>query len=282
MTVRPVLHVVTAHQQREGGGFVVRRPFPTRGLDHFDPLLMLDEMGPVTYGPGEAVGAPDHPHRGFETVTYLLDGEAEHADSAGHAGTLRAGDVQWMTAGSGVVHREMPSARMQREGGRMHGFQLWVNLPRAHKAAPPRYQEISAASLPVATTPDGLATVRVLAGDVLGARATIATRTPIVYHHWQLRPGARAEVPVPTDHRVGVYVFEGSLTVGDARVERGQLAVLGDGDSVALAADGPAQALVLGGRPIGEPIAWGGPFVMNTRAEIERAIEDYQAGRFGG
>jgi redox-sensitive bicupin YhaK (pirin superfamily) len=281
VSVRPVITLVTAHQQREGGGFVVRRPFPTRGLDHFDPLLMLDEMGPVTYAPGEAVGAPDHPHRGFETVTYLLDGEAEHADSAGHTGTLRAGDVQWMTAGAGVVHREMPSARLQREGGRMHGFQLWVNLPRSHKGVSPRYQEIMGASLLVASTPDGRASVRVLAGDVLGAKATIATHTPIVYHHWRLSAGARVEVPVPADHRVSVYVFEGEVTVGDRRVARGQLAVLGEGDAVALSADGDAQALVLGGRPIGEPIAWGGPFVMNTREEVLQAFEDHRAGRMG-
>jgi redox-sensitive bicupin YhaK (pirin superfamily) len=281
MSVRPVVQVVTAHQQREGGGFVVRRPFPTRGLDHFDPLLMLDEMGPVTYGPGEAVGAPDHPHRGFETVTYLLDGEAEHADSAGHAGTLGPGAVQWMTAGDGVVHREMPSARMQRDGGRMHGFQLWVNLPKTHKRVPPRYQELAADHLPVATTPDGLATVRVVAGEALGVSASITTRTPIVYHHWRLRPGASVEVPLPADHRVGVYVFEGTVNVAGRPLDRGQFAALGEGDVVGLAASGDAQLLLLGGRPLGEPIAWGGPFVMNTREEVLAAYEDYRAGRMG-
>lgn len=279
--IRPVQHVVTAHRQTEGAGFVVRRPFPSRGLEHLDPLLMLDEMGPVTYGPGQALGAPDHPHRGFETVTYLLDGEAAHADSAGHAGTLGPGDVQWMTAGAGVVHREMPSLRMQREGGRMHGFQLWVNLPRADKRVPPRYQEIGAAAIPEARSADGLATVRVIAGEALGARAVIATRTPILYHHWRLAAGASVDVPVPADHRVGVYVFEGSVEVGGRAVGEGQLAVLGEGEAVRLAATAPAQALLLGGRPLGEPIAWGGPFVMNTRAEVLEAYEDYRAGRMG-
>lgn len=281
MPTRPVLTVVTAHTQREGGGFTVRRPFPSRGLEHLDPLLMLDELGPVQYAPGEAIGAPDHPHRGFETVTYLLDGEAEHADSTGHAGSLRPGDVQWMTAGAGVVHREMPSRRMQREGGRMHGFQLWVNLPAAHKRIPPRYQEIQAAAIPGATAADGRARVRVIAGEALGVRAVVATHTPILYHHWTLDAGGEVEVPLPVDHRVGVYVFAGVLRVGDVAVRSGQLAVLGDGEAVRLAADAPAQALVLGGRPLGEPIAWGGPFVMNTAAEVREAYEDYRAGRMG-
>jgi len=204
MSIRPVLRVITAHQQREGGGFLVRRPFPTHGLDQLDPLLMLDEMGPVDYPPGEAVGAPDHPHRGFETVTYLLEGEAEHADSGGHAGTLRPGDVQWMTAGAGVVHREMPSKKMAREGGRMHGFQLWVNLPRAHKRATPRYQEIRAESIPEVRCPDGLGTVKLIAGELNGTRAPVETHTPIVYQHWRVRAGAHVAVPTPADHQIGL------------------------------------------------------------------------------
>ncbi len=279
MTLRPVQHVITAHSQREGGGFVVRRPFPTQGLDHLDPLLMLDELGPVVYGPGEAIGAPDHPHRGFETVTYILDGESAHADSAGHAGSLGPGSVQWMTAGSGVVHREMPSLRTQQEGGRMHGFQVWVNLPAALKGTAPRYQEVAPERIPVATSADGLATVKVIAGEALGVSSVVATHTPIVYHHWQLRPGASVEVALPADHRVGVYVFDGEITVAGRALGSGQLALLGEGDAVTLA--GTGQALVLGGRPIGEPIAWGGPFVMNTRAEVMKAYEDYRNGQMG-
>lgn len=278
---RAVTHVSTAHRQKEGGGFIVRRPFPTQGLDHLDPLLMLDELGPIVYGPGEAIGAPDHPHRGFETVTYILDGESAHADSAGHAGTLTAGDVQWMTAGAGVVHREMPSLRMQREGGRMHGFQLWVNLPRAEKRIAPRYQEISSSTIPTATSPDGLAKVRVIAGEALGVSAVIATRTPILYHHWTLAPGASVTVALPADARVGVYVFEGAVTVSGTAVGDGQLAVLGDGDSITLSSDVAASALVIGGRPLREPIAWGGPFVMNTREEVMQAFADFRAGKMG-
>jgi redox-sensitive bicupin YhaK (pirin superfamily) len=281
MPARAVVSVVTASTQTEGGGFVVRRPFPSRQLEQLDPLLMLDEMGPVSYAPGQALGAPDHPHRGFETVTYILEGEAEHADSSGHAGSMGPGDVQWMTAGAGVVHREMPSRRMQREGGRMHGFQLWVNLPAAHKRVPPRYQEIKAATIPGATSADGRATVRVIAGEALGAAAVIETRTPILYQHWSLQAGAAVELPLPADHEVGVYVFEGELQVAGVAVRAGQLAVLGAGEAVSFAAAAPAQALVLGGRPLGEPVAWGGPFVMNTREEVLEAYADYRAGRMG-
>lgn len=259
----------------------MRRPVPSAGLQHLDPILLIDEMGPVQYAPGEAIGAPDHPHRGFETVTYILEGEGAHADSAGHAGSLRPGDVQWMTAGAGVVHREMPSTRIQREGGRVHGFQVWVNLPRTDKLVPPRYQEIPAASIPEATSDDGLARVRVLSGSALGASAVIETHTPVTYHHWTLAPGARVEVPLPASHRLGVYVFEGELSAADESVAEGQLAVLGEGDSLVMATKSGAQALVLGGQPLREPIAWGGPFVMNTQAEVRQAFADYRAGKMG-
>jgi hypothetical protein len=278
---RSVSRLVTAHQQREGGGFIVRRPFPTHGLDQLDPLLMLDELGPVTYGPGEAVGAPDHPHRGFETVSYILEGEAAHADSAGHAGTLGPGDVQWMTAGSGVVHREMPSLQIQRQGGRMHGFQIWVNLPRAHKYEAPRYQEMPAATIPEARSGDGLATVRVIAGEALGTRAATRTYTPIVLQHWRLAAGASLDLPVDPEHNLGLYVFAGTFRVGAIEIARGQLAVLGPGDTLPLAADAPGEALLLGGVPLREPMVRHGPFVMNTREELERAFADYRAGRMG-
>ncbi|MEO1065654.1 MAG: pirin family protein, partial [Actinomycetota bacterium] len=181
MAHRSVEQIVVAHQQLEGGGFVVRRPFPSASLEILDPILLLDEMGPVEYGPGEAVGAPDHPHRGFETVTYILQGEGAHADSAGHAGSIGPGDVQWMTAGAGVVHREMPSKRIQAEGGRVHGFQVWVNLPQKDKLVAPRYQEIPASSIPEVSSDDGKATGRVIAGEALGVPAVIQTRTPVVY-----------------------------------------------------------------------------------------------------
>jgi redox-sensitive bicupin YhaK (pirin superfamily) len=285
--LRPVEHVLTSHRQREGGGFVVRRPFPSRAADHVDPFLLLDEMGPVDYAPGEAIGAPDHPHRGFETVTYVLQGEGEHEDSAGHRGTIGPGAVQWMTAGAGVVHSEMPSRRLREQGGRMHGFQLWVNLPARDKRIAPRYQEIPAARIPEARTDDALARVRVIAGEALGARAVIETRTPIAYHHWTLSPGAHVDVPIAPEMRVSVYVFAGRAQVGpEARdVVDGQLAVLGDGGPVRLAvapdAKGDAELLLLAGVPLGEPVARYGPFVMNTDQEIREAIADFRAGRLG-
>ena len=284
---RNVERVITAHQQLEGGGFVVRRPFPTEGLDHADPFLLLDEFGPVDYRPGEAVGAPDHPHRGFETVSFMLEGEFEHADSAGHRGALGPGDVQWMTAGRGIIHAEMPSQRIREQGGRVHAFQLWVNLPAAEKMMAPRYQEVPGSAIPEAATSDGLARVRVIAGEALGARAVIDTRTPIVYQDWSLEPGARAEQPLASGHNAFVYVFEGRAHLGsDAReLGAGQLGMLGPGDSVSLAVPSSAsrfaRLLLLSGQPLGEPVARHGPFVMNTEAEIAQAIGDYRAGRLG-
>src|SRR5215510_5727924 len=180
-SVREAVRVVTAHRQREGAGFIVRRPFPAQGLDLVDPFLLLDEMGPVDYRPGEAVGAPDHPHRGFETVTYMLDGEFEHEDSAGNRGTIAAGDVQWMTAGDGVIHSEMPAAWIKERGGRVHGFQLWVNLPARDKRIAPRYQDVRAAAMPTWRSPDGRATVKVIAGNALGVEGAAQTRIPITY-----------------------------------------------------------------------------------------------------
>ena len=278
---REVVQVITSQRQTEGGGFVVRRPFPTRGFAHADPFLLLDEMGPVEYRPGEAIGAPDHPHRGFETVTYVLEGEAEHADSAGNRGRIGPGDVQWMTAGRGVVHAEMPSRVMHERGGRMHGFQLWVNLPARDKMVPPRYQEIPRSSIPSASTPDGLATVRVIAGEALGARAQIETRTPIGYQHWRFEAGAALDVPLPRAHAAYVYVFDGSVAVAGRTLRAGQFAVLGAGDTVPFAASDPGQALLLSGIPLDEPVVQYGPFVMNTAREIEQAILDYRAGRLG-
>jgi len=286
-TPRPVTRVLQAHTQEEGGGFVVRRPFPAPGLAQVDPFLLLDEMGPVEYRPGEAVGAPDHPHRGFETVTYLLEGDWEHEDSAGHRGHVGPGDVQWMTAGQGVVHSELPSQRIREQGGRVHGFQIWVNLPRRDKMMAPRYQEIPSVRLPERTSEDGLARVRLLAGEALGGKAVIETRTPVLLHDWTLSPGARIEVPLPADFQVFAYVFGGALRAGPEgrEVRNGQAALFGPGDAVQLAvpadADRPARMLLLGGVPIREPVARYGPFVMNSPEEIHQAIVDFQAGRLG-
>src|SRR3954469_24797277 len=205
---RTVAGIVNCIETLEGGGFLVRRPFPKASFSDFDPFLLLDEMGPMDVAPGEAKGAPDHPHRGFETVTYLLSGEMQHKDSSGRAGRLRPGDVQWMTAGAGVVHAEMPSAEFMRTGGRMHGFQLWVNLPKRDKMMKPRYQEIPSAQIPKATSADGLVTVTVIAGEVLGQKAVIETRTPIIYLHYRIKPGGSVVQYVPRDYNAFAYVVE--------------------------------------------------------------------------
>jgi quercetin 2,3-dioxygenase len=283
-SVREPVHIVTAHRQREGAGFIVRRPFPTQGLDLVDPFLLLDEMGPVDYAPGEAVGAPDHPHRGFETITYMLEGQFEHEDSAGHKGVLRPGDVQWMTAGAGIVHSEMPSREIRDKGGRVHGFQIWVNLPARLKMTRPRYQEVSAGKIPQAASADGRARVRVVAGEALGVKAVIDTYIPIVYQDWTLEEGADVTVALRSDEQAMAYVFQGSAFVGNEgkEVNDGQLALFGAGDSVRLrGAKGGGRLLLLAGVPIAEPVARYGPFVMNTQEEIVQAVRDYQSGKMG-
>jgi redox-sensitive bicupin YhaK (pirin superfamily) len=282
--VREPARIVTAHRQREGAGFIVRRPVPTQGLDTVDPFLLLDEMGPIDYAPGEAVGAPDHPHRGFETITYMLEGEFEHEDSAGHRGTLRPGDVQWMTAGAGIVHSEMPSRAIQDKGGRVHGFQIWVNLPSRLKMTRPRYQEVPAKGIPEARTGDGRARVRVIAGEALGVRAVIDTHIPIVYQDWTIDAGSDVSVAVAREQEAMAYVFQGSVLVGNEgrEVRDGQLALLAAGDAVRFrGAEGGGRLLLLAGVPTREPVARYGPFVMNTQEEIFQAVRDYQSGRMG-
>ena len=285
---RTVAGVVNSIETLEGAGFLVRRPFPKASFSEFDPFLLLDEMGPMELAPGQAKGAPDHPHRGFETVTYLLSGEMEHKDSRGHAGSLRAGDVQWMTAGAGVVHSEMPSREFAREGGRMHGFQLWVNLPRRDKLMNPRYQEIPAAQIPQATSSDGLLTVRVIAGEAMGERAIIETRTPIIYLHYRIKPGGAVAQSVPGEYNAFAYIVDGEGLFGAAgeRAVDGQMVLFAqDGGEVRL--ENPSDAketldvLLIAGLPLGEPVARYGPFVMNTEGEIRQAIDDYNQGRMG-
>jgi quercetin 2,3-dioxygenase len=285
MSSRSVSRIVPSTQTHEGAGFPVRRPFPTPALSELDPFLLLDEMGPVDYAPGAAKGAPNHPHRGFETVTYVLEGAMEHRDSKGNAGSLGPGDVQWMTAGRGVVHSEMPSARLASQGGRMHGFQLWVNLPQRDKMMEPRYQEIPAARIPVGQSGDGRVTARVLAGEALGARAVIETRTPIFYAHFTFLPDAAVSQPVPTEFNVFAWVVEGAGLFGrEKRTARpGEMVLFeADGNEVEMAApaDSSLDVLLIGGKPLREPIARYGPFVMNTKAEILQAFEDFQEGRF--
>jgi len=287
-TVRSVADVIDAVRTVEGEGFVVNRPFPTRSFDHFDPFLLLDELGPADLGPGEAKGTPDHPHRGFETVTYMLEGRMEHKDSGGNAGAIGPGDVQWMTAGAGVVHSEMPAADLRRKGGRLHGFQLWVNLPKRDKMIPPRYQEIPAARIPSAHSDDGKVSLRVIAGEALGAKAVIETRTPIHYLHFTIQPGGRIGQRVPRDYNAFAYVIEGAATFGpdDRPAQPRQMVTFAnDGDEVSIAAPStsnrPLDVLIIAGVPLREPVARLGPFVMNTRAELLQAMDDFQNGRMG-
>ena len=288
-TPRPVAQVATAVASFEGAGFPVRRPFPgALDLRDTDPFLMLDQMGPVDYAPGKAVGAPDHPHRGFETVTYLLDGEMEHRDSYGGGGVIRGGDTQWMTAGSGLVHSEMPTEKMMKEGGLLHGVQLWVNLPRADKRAEPHYQDLAGDHLALFRNVDGTALVRLIAGDVAGVHGPGSTHTPIALAHATLQPGAHVALEWPREFNALVYVLSGSGRVGGddgQAVRSGQIAALGPGEIVIVDA-GPdggeaLEVLLLGGRPIREPVMSYGPFVMNTKSEIIEAIDDYQAGKMG-
>lgn len=278
-TVRQVEQVSTAVEAREGAGFLVRRPFAGVDLRNTDPFLLLDEMGPVEYGPGEAKGAPDHPHRGFETVTYVLEGAMEHRDSTGGGGVIGPGDTQWMTAGAGLVHSEEPTPEMLRDGGRMHGLQLWVNLPRAEKMTPPRYQLIEAERV-ARLERDGVL-VRVIAGEVDGVAGPGRTHTPITYAHASLEAGAVLDVPWPSERNALVYVLSGETSIEGTVVRRGQMAVLGAGDRLRVRAVTPVEAMLLGGTPIREPITWYGPFVMTTRAEIVQAVDDYEAGRLG-
>jgi redox-sensitive bicupin YhaK (pirin superfamily) len=285
---RSVRGIVNSIETLEGGGFLVRRPFPQAAFSEFDPFLLLDEMGPMEVAPGDAKGAPDHPHRGFETVTYLLSGEMEHKDSRGHAGRLTPGDVQWMTAGAGVVHSEMPSAEFQREGGRMHGFQLWVNLPQRDKMTKPRYQEIPQSRIPEATSADGRVKVRVIAGEAMGRRATIETHTPIVYLHYSVEPGGVVQQRVPADYNTFAYVIDGSGLFGEQRERAGdgQMVMFAqDGDTIRIENSADEQQrldlLLIAGMPLNEPVARYGPFVMNTEREIRQAFEDYVRGRMG-
>lgn len=282
MTARSIAQLVHATPQLEGEGMIVTRPFPTARLDHLDPFLLLDRMGPVTHGPGEAKGAPDHPHRGFETVTYVLEGTIEHGDSQGNRGRIGPHDVQWMTAGSGVVHSEMPSEEIRRDGGRLHGFQLWVNLPRRDKMMKPRYQELRADEIPSATSADGNATVTVIAGESLGTRASIDTRTPIMYLHVRLAPGGRFTQAVPEPYNAFAFVFGGEATFSGQPARENDMVIFErDGDEVTITTEHGAEMLLIGGVPLHEPVARYGPFVMNTAGEIRQAMIDYQSGRFG-
>ncbi len=289
-TDRPARSVTTAPRGFEGEGFPVRRAFAGVDLSELDPFIHLDQMGEVEYAPGEPKGTPWHPHRGFETVTYMIDGTFQHQDSHGGGGLITNGDTQWMTAGSGILHIEKPPEELVVTGGLFHGFQLWVNLPGVEKWSPPRYQDLRGGEVTLFTSPDGDSLIRLIAGDVAGRRGPGATYTPIAMIHATLHPGARLRLPWRKDFNALAYVLAGRGAVGAERrpVRAGQLAVFGAGDVLTIGADEQQESrspslevLILGGRPIREPVAWYGPFVMNTRDELVQAFEDYQAGKLG-
>jgi redox-sensitive bicupin YhaK (pirin superfamily) len=287
---RRVAGIVSAPSFLEGEGFQVRRPFPGIDARLADPFLLLDHMGAVEYAPGEAKGAPWHPHRGFETVTYIIDGAFAHHDSTGGGGLIADGATQWMTAGAGILHDEMPTEELVMKGGLFHGVQLWVNLPRSQKWTPPRYQDIAAGKVALLASDDGGALVRLIAGELAGHAGPGVTWTPITYAHATISPGARLQLPWRPDFNALVYVLSGRGSAGQEQVSlaEGQLAVFGPGDALTVTADTAQDSrspgmdvLLLGGRPINEPVVFHGPFVMNTREEIHEAIRDYHAGRLG-
>jgi hypothetical protein len=287
---RPVRSVTIAPQGLEGEGFPVRRAFAGVDLADLDPFVHLDQMGEVEYAPGEPKGTPWHPHRGFETVTYMIDGTFEHSDSNGGGGVITNGDTQWMTAGAGILHIEKPPEALVASGGLFHGFQLWVNLPAALKWSAPRYQDLRASEVALVSSSDGGALVRVIAGEIAGHQGPGSTYSPMTLVHATVSRGAQLSVPWRADYNALAYVLAGYGTVGPELrpIATGQLAVFGQGNALTIAA-APIQesrspsldVLILGGRPIGEPVAWMGPFVMNTREEVMQAFADYQAGRLG-
>ena len=287
---RPVRSVHTAPTGYEGEGFPVRRAFAGVDLAELDPFIHMDQMGAIDYGPGEPRGTSWHPHRGFETVTYIMDGVFEHQDSQGGGGVITNGDTQWMTAGGGLLHIEGPPEKLVMSGGLFHGLQLWVNLPRADKWLEPRYQDLRAGESALLTTPDGGALVRVIAGELAGHHGPGVTHTPMAMMHATVSPGATVRLPWRRDFNALVYVLSGAGAVGADRrpVHTGQLAVFGPGDTVTVSGAVKQESrlagldvVILGGLPIREPVAWAGPFVMNTKAEVLQAFEDYQSGKLG-
>jgi redox-sensitive bicupin YhaK (pirin superfamily) len=287
---RQVRSLTSAPSGFEGEGFPVRRAFAGVPSQLLDPFIHMDQMGEVDYAPGEPKGTPWHPHRGFETVTYMIDGTFQHQDSTGGGGLITNGDTQWMTAGGGILHIERPTEALIASGGLFHGVQLWVNLPAKDKMVAPRYQDIKAGAVTLLASPDGGALLRVIAGDVGDTHGPGDTYTPIAVLHATVQPGARLVLPWNPAYNALVYVLAGEGSVGADRrpVRTGNLAAFGSGDTIQIDAADTQESrspvldvLVIGGRPIGEPVAQYGPFVMNTRAELQQAVEDFQAGKMG-
>ena len=287
---RPVKSITTAPSGLEGEGFPVRRAFAGIPFADLDPFIMMDQMGEVNYAPYEPRGTDWHPHRGFETVTYIIDGTFLHQDTHGGGGVITDGGTQWMTAGGGILHIETPPEELVVKGGLFHGFQLWVNLPSRSKLTAPRYQNIEAGLVTLFTSPDASVLVRLIAGDIGPFHGPGSTHTPITVAHASIPAGSQLVLPWRRDNNALVYVLSGHGTVGTARsrIGKGQTAVFGAGDAVTIGGEGGdnestemMEVIILGGQPIGEPVAHYGPFVMNTREELVQAVEDFQSGGFG-
>ena len=287
---RAVVSVTSAPSSLEGEGFPVRRAFAGISSADLDPFIHMDQMGEVEYAPGEPKGTPWHPHRGFETFTYLIDGQFIHQDSNGGGGIINDGGTQYMTAGDGILHIETPPEALVESGGLFHGIQLWINLPKAMKRIAPQYQDLQGGDSTMLTTADGGALVRVLAGEVDGHAGPGISHTPLAITHVTLAPGAQADIPWRRDFNALAYVLAGSGTVGAERrqISTGQMALLKDGDTVLLQASATQESrspnleiFLIGGVPLREPVIAYGPFVMSTKTEIMEAFDDYQAGRLG-
>jgi len=289
-TVRQVKSVTSAPQAYEGEGFPVRRAFAGIPTSDLDPFIHMDQMGEVEYLPGEPKGTPWHPHRGFETFTYLMDGRFLHQDSNGGGGIIGEGGTQYMTAGDGILHIETPPEDLVISGGIFHGVQLWINLPKEKKRIAPAYQDLQGQDSAMVSSADGGALVRVLAGDVAGFRGPGISHTPIAITHVTVAPGAQIDIPWRKDFNALAYVLAGNGSVGPngQPIRTGQMAVLTEGDLIRLRADVNQDSrhpsfdvFLLGGIPLREQVFQYGPFVMSTREEVMQAMEDYQKGRFG-
>ncbi|MDX2469478.1 MAG: pirin family protein [SAR324 cluster bacterium] len=285
--MRKVTKIIESTHVLEGGGFPVARPFPIAGNLQFDPFLLLDHFGPIVWPPGGAIGAPDHPHRGFETITYLIEGQMVHKDSGGNIAKMGNGEAQWMVAGSGLVHSEMPPEDFKAKGGLMHGFQLWVNLPMGQKMIPPAYKNILAHQIPKVELKNGF--IKVLAGELAGVTGPASPVTPIIYAHLHLdakgEAGSSYTVDLPLDYSAACYSFSGTGLFGEEKTQtpKDRLVCFGEGSSIIVEQIGkePLDVLILAGKPLNEPIARHGPFVMNSKEEIQQAVYDYQSGKMG-
>jgi redox-sensitive bicupin YhaK (pirin superfamily) len=283
---RTIRLVTESNETPEGDGFTVHRSFPSESIRNLDPFLLLDEMGPLELLPFETKGFPEHPHRGFVTVTYILEGKFEHKDSQGNTGKLGPGDVQWMTAGSGLVHSEMPEKEFAKNGGKLHGFQLWINLRKIDKWIKPDYQDVPSAKIPLVRTSDGKVSVRVIAGNYQDTKAVINTLTPILYLHFTLQPDSEIVQPVPDNFNAFAYVISGNGIFGKDKTpvqDRNLIVFKNDGEYISIKSNNknPLDVLLVAGMPFNEPVVQYGPFVMNTREEIDKTLEDYRNGKIG-